>query len=96
MRTKFPKEDTRYVTKFLWFPIYLNGIYIWLEKVTIRQAHLNIFGFYKWCDVCLSNPLTGLPIDFDSPKQIDLLEFNMVVSGKYYVISEKPIKVEKR
>ena len=102
MRTKKPNEEYRYVTKFLWFPKLINGEWIWLEKVTIRQAYLLVFGVGTWCDVCLSNPLTGLPIELDPPMSSDWLEHtpgnpsDMLNCGKYYVISGQPLKVEKR
>lgn len=59
-----PKDgDSHYVTKFLWFPRIFDGVFYWLETVTIRQVYFSDSG---WYDVCLSNPESGLPISIDS------------------------------
>lgn len=31
--------DTREITKFAWLPIYVNGCWYWLERITIHQTY---------------------------------------------------------
>jgi hypothetical protein len=71
MRFKKPKYyEYRYVTKFLWFPKRFDGLWVWLETVTIRQMYCppSWISGSGWTDVCLSNPNSGLPISIDPIK----------------------------
>jgi hypothetical protein len=39
---KFHKHmtgDEREIRKFAWYPIYVNGIFYWLEWITIHQSY---------------------------------------------------------
>jgi hypothetical protein len=90
MRIEKPKDgDYRYVTKFLWMPKRFDGIWVWLETVTIRQCYFyNRVLIRGWANVCLSNPLTGLPASFKDIGISDkLLAMPMNKNGKYYVKS---------
>ena len=73
MRVKKPKYyEDRLVTKFLWFPKRFDGVWVWLETVTIRQRYCPPSWYAcGWTDVCLSNPDSGFPISIDpiKPKQ---------------------------
>ena len=31
--------DEREIRKFAWYPIYVNGIFYWLEWITIHQSY---------------------------------------------------------
>jgi len=87
MRIDKPKDgDYRYVTKFLWTPKRFDGVWVWLEKVTIRQVYLGLFGmsYFRWIDVCLSNPFTGSPESFKPMSTDRILNQEMTKSGKYY------------
>ena len=71
MRVKKPKHyEDRLVTKFLWFPKRFDGVWVWLETVTIRQMYFppTWCSGAGWADVCLSNPDSGLPISIDPIK----------------------------
>lgn len=88
MKIQKPKDgDYRYVTKFLWMPRRFDGVWVWLETVTIRQIYFYHGLSIGWADVCLSNPLTGLPASFkyDSITPPKLLDIPMNRPGKYYV-----------
>ncbi len=87
MRISKPKDgDYRYITKFLWIPKRFNGTWMWLETVTIRQVYLGLFGmsYFTWIDVCLSNPFTGYPENFETMIGDRLLNQRMDKRGKYY------------
>jgi hypothetical protein len=70
MKFKRPKDgDYRYKTKFLWYPKRFDGEWRWLETVTIRQIYLYHGMLVSgWYNVCLSNPISGLPISIDPIK----------------------------
>ena len=57
MKITKPKDgDYRTITKFLWLPKRFDGVWIWLEKVTIRQIYLYNGVLYRgWSDICIVN-----------------------------------------
>jgi hypothetical protein len=65
MKINRPKDgDYRYKTKFLWFPKRFDSGWYWLETVTIRQIYFyHGTGVPGWCDVCLSDSKTELPLN---------------------------------
>lgn len=83
MKITKPKDgDYRYVTKFLIFPKRFDGAWYWLETITFRQIYLYHGTIPGWSDICVSNPLTGLPIDLCGSGK--LLDTPMTKIGKYY------------
>lgn len=86
MIIKTPKDgDYRYKTEFALLPKRFNGVIAWLETVTIRQVYLSEGILFNpgWVDVCLSNPLTGNPADFEVTKDTPLLKIPMDKVGIY-------------
>jgi hypothetical protein len=67
--------DYRYVKKFLFFPKVQSGKLFWLENVTVRQLYTDGIGLSnipRWVDICISNPDTGMPIEFETEKSPNL------------------------
>ena len=82
--SKHGKGDSRYKTKFLWFPKIFDGVWYWLETVTIRQVYLPGLFTMVWYDFCLSNPKSGLPISIHPIEEKDTRDFYYLNGKKVF------------